>query len=85
MVDTLKNLLIELERFGRDNDKATPGRPSEMFNITRDTGEFLAVLVRAASAKTDIQMSLKLWIPGRARYHQLARNDDSILVRTSVP
>jgi hypothetical protein len=34
--------------------------------------------------KTGIQMSLKLWIPGRASYRQLARNDDSILVRTSV-
>lgn len=56
MVDTLKNLLIELERFGRDNDNATAERPSKMLNITRDTGEFLAVLVRAASARRVLEI-----------------------------
>ena len=48
MVDALQNLLTELEQFGRDNDSATAERPRKMLNITRDTGEFLAVLVRAA-------------------------------------
>jgi predicted O-methyltransferase YrrM len=56
MVDTLKNLLIELEQFGRDNDNATAERPSKMLNITRDTGEFLAVLVRAASARRVLEI-----------------------------
>jgi len=56
MVDTLKNLLAELEQFGRDNDNATAERPSKMLNITRDTGEFLAVLVRAASARRVLEI-----------------------------
>ena len=56
MVDTLKNLLIELEQFGRDNDNATAERPRKMLNITRDTGEFLAVLVRAASARRVLEI-----------------------------
>ncbi len=56
MVDTLKNLLAELEQFGRDNDNATAERRSKMLNITRDTGEFLAVLVRAASARRVLEI-----------------------------
>ena len=51
MVDALQNLLTELEQFGRDNDSATAERPRKMLNITRDTGEFLAVLVRATVAR----------------------------------
>jgi hypothetical protein len=51
MVDTLENLLSELEQFGRDNDNSTAERPRKMLNITRDTGEFLAVLVRATLAR----------------------------------
>ena len=43
MVDTLENLLTEIEQFGRDNDGATAERSRKMLNITRDTGEFLAV------------------------------------------
>ena len=56
MVDTLQNLLAELEQFGRDNDSATAERPRKMLNITRDTGEFLAVLVRAAFARRVLEI-----------------------------
>jgi predicted O-methyltransferase YrrM len=70
MVDTLKNLLAELEQFGRDNDSATAERPRKMLNITRDTGEFLAVLVRAALARRVLEIGTSngystLWL-GRA-------------------
>ena len=43
MDDSLETLKAELERFGEANDDATNERPRRMLNITRDTGEFLAV------------------------------------------
>ncbi len=72
MVDTLKNLLAELEQFGRDNDSATAERPSKMLNITRDTGEFLAVLVRAAFARRVLEIGTSngystLWLGSAAQ------------------
>jgi len=71
MVDTLKNLLAELEQFGRDNDSATAERPRKMLNITRDTGEFLAVLVRAALARRVLEIGTSngystLWLASAA-------------------
>ncbi|PHV04413.1 methyltransferase [Janthinobacterium sp. BJB412] len=47
----LKNLLDELEAFGQLNDSAVKERPGRMLNITRDTGEFLSVLVRIMGAR----------------------------------
>ena len=41
----------ELEAFGRSNDVVTEERSLRMLNITRDTGEFLRVLVLATRAK----------------------------------
>ena len=72
MVDTLQNLLTELERFGRDNDSATAERPRKMLNITRDTGEFLAVLVRAALARRVLEIGTSngystLWLASAAQ------------------
>jgi hypothetical protein len=48
--DSLETLKAELERFGKTNDSATNERPRRMLNTTRETGEFLAVLVRATVA-----------------------------------
>lgn len=56
MSDPFASLLDELERFGRDNDANTPERARRMLNITRDTGEFLAVLVRAANARRVLEV-----------------------------
>lgn len=47
---SLDNLLTELEEFGQTNDRSISDRPRRMLNITRDTGEFLAVLVHATGA-----------------------------------
>ncbi|HEX8602947.1 MAG TPA: class I SAM-dependent methyltransferase [Pseudoduganella sp.] len=56
----LNLLLDELERFGAANDagidRADPGRAQRMLNITRDTGEFLAVLVRATRARDILEI-----------------------------
>lgn len=50
MRDSLELLKTELERFGSANDAATNERSRRMLNITRDTGEFLAVLGSGALA-----------------------------------
>ncbi len=45
--DKLDRLLRELERFGAENDAQATGRPQKMLTITRETGEFLLLLIRA--------------------------------------
>ena len=53
---TLQNLLSELEQFGQQNDRDTSERPRRMLNITRDTGEFLSVLIRATHARRVLEI-----------------------------
>ncbi|MBI1995983.1 MAG: class I SAM-dependent methyltransferase, partial [Deltaproteobacteria bacterium] len=72
MADPLENLLAELEQFGKDNDGSTVERPRKMLNITRDTGEFLAVLVRATLARRVLEIGTSngystLWLASAAR------------------
>ena len=72
MGDPLETLKAELERFGEANDAATNERPRRMLNITRDTGEFLAVLVRATAARRVLEIGTSngystLWLAGAAR------------------
>jgi predicted O-methyltransferase YrrM len=72
MVDALENLLAELEQFGTTNDSSTSERPRKMLNITRDTGEFLALLVRATLARRILEIGTSngystLWLAGAAR------------------
>lgn len=71
MNDALDRLLEELERFGRANDGAISERPRRMLNITRDTGEFLAVLVRSALARRVLEIGTSngystLWLASAA-------------------
>ncbi len=56
MSEPLDTLKAELERFGEANDAATSERSRRMLNITRDTGEFLAVLVRAMAARRVLEI-----------------------------
>jgi len=72
MDDTLDRLLQELERFGEENDAQISERPRRMLNITRDTGEFLAVLVRASSARRILEIGTSngystLWLAAASR------------------
>jgi predicted O-methyltransferase YrrM len=72
MIEPLENLLTEIEQFGRDNDRATAERPRKMLNITRDTGEFLALLVRAMLARRVLEIGTSngystLWLASAAR------------------
>ncbi len=56
MTKTLNVLLRELEEFGANNDAAITERPRRMLNITRDTGEFLSVLVQATNARRVLEI-----------------------------
>jgi predicted O-methyltransferase YrrM len=72
MADPLQSLLAELEQFGKTNDSSTSERPRKMLNITRDTGEFLAVLIRATLARRVLEIGTSngystLWLASAAR------------------
>lgn len=72
MTDSLATLKTELERFGEANDGSTAERPRRMLNITRDTGEFLSVLVRATLARRVLEIGTSngystLWLAEAAR------------------
>jgi predicted O-methyltransferase YrrM len=72
MTTSLQVLLSELERFGEANDNATTERPRRMLNITRDTGEFLSVLVQATAARRVLEIGTSngystLWLANAAR------------------
>jgi len=70
--DPLEVLKTELERFEDTHDAATKEVPRRMLNITRDTGEFLAVLVRATVARRVLEIGTSngystLWLAEAAR------------------
>lgn len=72
MTETLAALMAELERYGAANDAATGDRDRRMLNITRETGEFLAILVQAADAKRVLEVGTSngystLWLARAAR------------------
>ena len=72
MVSHLESLKIELERFGRSNDEVHSERALRMLNITRDTGELLAVLVRATQARRILEIGTSngystLWLAEAAK------------------
>lgn len=56
MNESLDVLLRELERFGEANDASHSERSRRMLNITRDTGEFLAVLVNSLGARKILEI-----------------------------
>ena len=68
----LEALKAELERFGVDNDAVHEERPRRMLNITRDTGAFLSLLVRATVARRILEIGTSngystLWLAEAAR------------------
>jgi len=72
MSASLEALKTELERVGAANDGATAERSRRMLNITRDTGEFLSVLVRATLARRVLEIGTSngystLWLAEAAR------------------
>ena len=72
MDESLEGLLVEVEQFGVANDALISDRPRRMLNITRDTGEFLALLVRATGARRVLEIGTSngystLWLARAAR------------------
>jgi predicted O-methyltransferase YrrM len=72
ITNPLDSVLTELEQFGKANDASTTERPRHMLNITRDTGAFLAVLVRATLARRVLEIGTSngystLWLASAAR------------------
>ena len=72
MTPSMDALKAELEQFGRTNDAAHTERALRMLNITRDTGEFLSVLVRATRARRILEIGTSngystLWLAEAAR------------------
>lgn len=72
MTTQIDALLAELEQFGRHNDDTVAERPRRMLNITRDTGEFLAVMVRAMGARRVLEVGTSngystLWLARAAQ------------------
>jgi predicted O-methyltransferase YrrM len=72
MDDSLRSLLLELERFGRENDARTANRDEKMRNITPETGELLGILVQAVKARRVLEIGTSngystLWLAEAAR------------------
>lgn len=69
---SLQELLRELEAFGQQNDQTIAERPRRMLNITRDTGEFLSVIIRAMNARRILEIGTSngystLWLASAAQ------------------
>jgi predicted O-methyltransferase YrrM len=72
MDQTLQQLLAELEAFGASNDAPGQARAQRMLNITRDTGQFLAVMAHTTGAKNILEIGTSngystLWLADVAR------------------
>lgn len=74
MNPNLHRLLCELEDFGQRNDSevSRADRAHRMLNISRDTGEFLGVLIRATQAQRVLEIGTSngystLWLGWAAR------------------
>ncbi|WP_287146243.1 class I SAM-dependent methyltransferase [Aeromonas sp.] len=68
----LEQLKRELEQFGAYNDSQQQTRGSKMLNITRDTGELLAVLVQTRGANAVLEIGTSngystLWLAEAVR------------------
>ncbi|PTT50615.1 O-methyltransferase, partial [Aeromonas sp. HMWF014] len=68
----LEQLKRELEQFGAYNDSQQQTRGSKMLNITRDTGELLAVLVQTRGADAVLEIGTSngystLWLAEAVR------------------
>ena len=66
------DLLRDLESFGIENDRTQTDRSKRMLNITRDTGEMLAVLIKATGSRRILEIGTSngystLWLAEAAQ------------------
>jgi predicted O-methyltransferase YrrM len=71
LIGSLSQLLLELEQFGEENDRTITDARRRMLNITRDTGEFLSVLVRTTLSQRVLEIGTSngystLWLADAA-------------------
>ncbi|WP_163576455.1 O-methyltransferase [Halomonas faecis] len=80
----LENLLSELEALGSRNDAVQTQKDKRYLNITRDTGEFLALLVKAVGATTALEIGTSngystLWlasaVPDEGQVHTIEHQE----------
>src|SRR5262245_32236644 len=72
MDEPLRNLLQELERFGREHDAQAASRHDKLRNVGPQTGELLALLVMATRARRILEVGTSngystLWLADAAR------------------
>jgi len=72
MDDPVHLLLQELEQFGKANDAQAGSRADKMLNVTPETGQLLALLVRATRARRTLELGTSngystLWLADAAR------------------
>ena len=70
--ETLQQLLSELYQFGQDNDSRETEYARRMLNITPETGQLLAILVRATRATHILELGTSngystLWLAAATR------------------
>ena len=56
MDTSVRDVLEELAEFGRQNDARETERSRRMLNITPETGQLLAILVRATQARQVLEI-----------------------------
>jgi predicted O-methyltransferase YrrM len=69
----LEKFLSELEEFGNRNDSSKTDRTQKMLNITKDTGEFLTVFIKAAKSRSILEIGTSngystIWLAVGAKY-----------------
>jgi predicted O-methyltransferase YrrM len=69
--EAVRQVLTELAEFGQHNDALETERARRMLNITPETGELLAILVRATSARRVLEIGTSngystLWLASAA-------------------
>ncbi len=72
MESSLRHFLSELAEFGRENDARVTEHAARMLNITPETGQLLAILVRAMRARRILEVGTSngystIWLAWAAR------------------
>jgi predicted O-methyltransferase YrrM len=72
MDNSLRQLLLELERFGKENDARAGSRGEKLLNITPETGELLSILIQATMSRRVLEIGTSngystLWLAEAVR------------------